>query len=264
MSDLDLLAELTELGFTEYESKVYLALLRENPATGYHLSKQAGVPRSMVYEALGRLHARGAVLKTNDRRATLYRPLPPEILLERYEQEHHQLMNHLRDHLTALYDARSETHLWTIDGREAVLSYAVQMISKAGSEITLVLADPHLSVMREPLQRAGERGLEINALLTGEGQLDCGQIARHPPLESQLQEITNMLLVVIDGLECLVANDQVEMKATITTNPYFVLIARQFVWMELFTQRIYRRTGADLLARLDPQDRHILEGFSPL
>jgi len=264
MTSLDLLAELIELGFTEYESKVYMALLRENPATGYHLSKQAGVPRSMVYEALGRLHARGAVLKTNDRRATLYRPLPPEVLLERYEQEHHQLMQNLRDHLTALYDAHSEGHLWAIDGREAVLSYTVQMISKAENEITLVLADAQLPAVRASLLRAEEKGLEVNALLTGEGQLNCGQTARHPPLESQLQEITNMLLVVVDGKECLVANDQVDMKATITTNPYFVLIARQFVWMELFTQRIYRRIGEDLLACLDPQDRRILEGFSPL
>lgn len=264
MTSLDLLAELIELGFTEYESKVYMALLRENPATGYHLSKQAGVPRSMVYEALGRLHARGAVLKTNDRRATLYRPLPPEVLLERYEQEHHQLMQNLRDHLTALYDAHSEGHLWAIDGREAVLSYTVQMISKAENEITLVLADAQLPAVRASLLRAEEKGLEVNALLTGEGQLNCGQTARHPPLESQLQEITNMLLVVVDGKECLVANDQVDMKATITTNPYFVLIARQFVWMELFTQRIYRRIGGDLLACLDPQDRRILEGFSPL
>jgi HTH-type transcriptional regulator, sugar sensing transcriptional regulator len=61
---MDLMVALTALGFTEYEAKVYLALLREHPATGYQLGKQAGIPRPMVYEALGRLHARGAALKT--------------------------------------------------------------------------------------------------------------------------------------------------------------------------------------------------------
>lgn len=55
---MDVEADLTRIGFTEYEAKVYLALLRENPATGYQLSKSSGVPRSMVYEALGRLHVR--------------------------------------------------------------------------------------------------------------------------------------------------------------------------------------------------------------
>ena len=36
-------------------SGFHLALLGENPATGYQVSKKAGIPRSMVYEALGRL-----------------------------------------------------------------------------------------------------------------------------------------------------------------------------------------------------------------
>ena len=49
-----------------------------------------------------------------------------------------------------------------------------------------------------------------------------------------------------------------EMTATVTRNPNLVLIARQFVWMELFTQRIYARLGQDLLDRLDPTDRQIL------
>ena len=61
---MDMLQKLAQIGFTEYEAKVYLALLALNPATGYQLSKESGVPRSMVYEALKRLHARGAALET--------------------------------------------------------------------------------------------------------------------------------------------------------------------------------------------------------
>ena len=67
---------LAALGLTEYEAKVYTALLAESPASGYQIGKRAGVPRSMVYEALGRLESRGMVLKTGDARATLYRPSP--------------------------------------------------------------------------------------------------------------------------------------------------------------------------------------------
>jgi Cd2+/Zn2+-exporting ATPase len=37
-----------------------------------------------------------------------------------------------------------------------------------------------------------------------------------------------------------------------------VLIARQFIWMELFAQRIFARLGDDLLDRLDAADRHVL------
>ena len=84
---VDLLTDLMRLGFTEYEAKVYLALLRENPATGYQVSKQSGVPRSMVYDALSRLHTRGAVQESIEDRATRYRPIAPDLLIERQEDE---------------------------------------------------------------------------------------------------------------------------------------------------------------------------------
>src|SRR5579864_4996172 len=89
---MDLMESLVAVGFTEYEAKIYLELLRNNPATGYQLAKSAGIPRSMVYEALGRLRNRGAVLETLEERATLYRPLPPDVLLDNHAREQQQLI----------------------------------------------------------------------------------------------------------------------------------------------------------------------------
>jgi hypothetical protein len=71
-----------------------------------------------------------------------------------------------------------------------------------------------------------------------------------------------MLVVVADDNECLIANTDLDVSATVTTNPNLVLITRQFIWMELFAQRIYNRFGPDLLDRLDPDDRRIFESFS--
>lgn len=259
---MDLLSELMRVSFTEYEAKVYLALLREHPATGYQLSKQAGVPRSMVYEALGRLHTRGAVLKTEELRSTLYRPLPPQQLLDRYEREQSALVEDLRAQLGRLYSARSEDRLWSIRGRAAVLDYANQMIAVADQELMLVLADPHLAALGEAIRVSFQNGVAVSALLTGEGELGCGQIARHPPLESELQELTGLMVVVADDRECLIANTEPEMAATVTTNHNLVLIARQFVWMELFAQRIYTHLGQELINELEPEDRRIFESIA--
>ena len=96
---MELLSSLVSLGLTEYEAKVYLALLKGSPANGYQLSKRTGVPRSMIYEALGRLHTRGAVLKSGDERSTLYRPVPPDDLLDRYKRENEQLIDNSREQL---------------------------------------------------------------------------------------------------------------------------------------------------------------------
>lgn len=258
---MDLIGSLTEIGFTEYEAKIYLELLRDNPATGYQLSKNAGIPRSMVYEALGRLHNRGAVLETRDERATLYRPLPPDVLMDNYEQEHHRLIKGLRDGLRQRYLTEDEDLLWSISGRRAVLSYANQMINGADNEILLVLADPDLDELRASILKACERGLMISALLTGSGKLGCGQVAYHPPLESELQNLTQTTMVVADQRETLIATTQFETRATITRNPNLVLIARQFVWMELFTQRIYNQLGDELLSRLSTEDQQIFKSM---
>ncbi len=258
---MDLLTGLVAAGFTEYEAKTYLALLREHPATGYHLSKKSGVPRSMVYEALGRLNARGAVLETHDGRATQYRPLPPDVLLDQHEQQYQRLISELREGLRKLYTAQEDDRVWSISRRGSVLSYAAQMIWKAQTEIDLVLADADLESLHEHIRGACQRGVMVSALLTGDGELDCGQTARHSRLESELQDLTGTLMVVVDGKEVLIARSDAETRATITCNPNLVLIARQFVWMELFAQRIYGRLGPEMLIRLDPEDRQVFQSL---
>ncbi|MBE2225686.1 MAG: TrmB family transcriptional regulator [Anaerolineae bacterium] len=260
---IDLQTALNEIGFTEYEAKVYLALLRENPATGYQLSKESGVPRSMVYEALKRLHHRGAALETVEGRSTLYRPLPPQTLLDNHQAEHEQLLGALRIGLVDLYTDTADDRVWTIGGKTAVLAYAAKLIQEAETDLYLVLTDHDLNILRPTICAAYERRVSIYTLLTGDGSLECGQVAYHPPLESELQGITATLLVDADDREVLIAgsNPRQETNATITRNQDLVLIARQFVWMEMLTQRIYARLGDDLLARLDPEDREIFESL---
>jgi Cd2+/Zn2+-exporting ATPase len=259
---LDSLSGLGDLGFTEYEGKIYLALLKQNPANGYQLSKRTGVPRSMVYEALGRLHARGAVLKSGDERSIIYRPLPPDELLDRYDRHHQQLISSLRDNLLSLYVAQNEESLWTVSGREASFAYAARMIERAKKEAYLVLDDIALDQLRDEILSASGRGVQIGVLLTGIGELDADQVSYHPPAESELQGLDRLVVVVVDGTECLIADMSQDMTATITTNRNLVLISRQFVWMELFTQRINERVSPALLDQLEESDRKILQSFS--
>jgi Cd2+/Zn2+-exporting ATPase len=242
---------------------VYLALLRNNPATGYQLSKVSGVPRSMVYEALARLDSRGSVLKSKEAKAMLYRPLPPEALLASVDMEHHRKMKSLSSGLTRLYELGEGDLLWTVNGQTSVISYAADMIQSTQDELMLVLSDQGLSELQEVVCFAHERGVRVSALLTGELDLGCGEVAYHPPRESEMQQLTDNIVVVADEQEALIASMGEEMSATITTNRNLVLITRQFIWMELFAQRIYARLDGDLLARLSPEDQKLFNGFTP-
>ncbi|MCJ7659059.1 MAG: hypothetical protein MUO67_07915 [Anaerolineales bacterium] len=256
---MDLQTMLTQIGFTEYEAKVYLTLLHENPATGYHLSKKSGVPRSMVYETLGRLSARGAALESVEGRVTFYTPLPPDLLMDRYEDEQQRMTENLREGLQKLYEVTDEDKVWSITGLQPTLAYASRMIAEAQQEVHLVLADDDLEVLSEDIAAAHNKGVSISTLLTGKADLNFGRVAYHPPLESELQELTNTLVVVSDNHQALIASkSEIGTTTTITGNHNLVLMARQFVWMELFAQRVLAKMGREFLDQLEPEDRKIL------
>ena len=253
-----MIEQLMELGMTEYEAKVYLALLREYPVTGYQISKDAGIPRSMVYEALGRLEARGAVLKSPEEKATLYRPVPPDTLLDRYAAESERRIFDLRTRLAPIYTNREDGRVWNFSGRKESLSYAAELIGQATRELMLLLSDADVNDLRGPLHAAYDRGVQLGVLLTGREPFDLGQVIRHPPHETELHGMRETLIVVADEQAFLIATGHTITSATVTTNANLVLIARQFIWMELFAQRIFARLGPDLLVHLDPEDRRVL------
>jgi Cd2+/Zn2+-exporting ATPase len=254
----NLLEQLTSLGMTEYEAKVYLSLLSENPATGYQVSKTSGVPRSMVYEALGRLEARGAVLKSLEEKATHYRPVPPAMLLDRYEREARDRAENLRAALLPLYNQEETGRLWNFSGRREALAYAADLIDAAKCELMLVLTDADVSALRRHLEAAHERGVALGVILTGDMPFTLGQAVRHPKRETELHRMQETLIVVADEGEFLISSGHQITAATVTTNSNMVMIARQFIWMELFAQRIFARLGSDLLQKLDPNDQQVL------
>jgi len=276
---MELINSLTAIGFTEYEARVYLALLAEYPATGYQLSKKAGIPRSMVYEALGRLHARGAVLQTAEGRVTLYRPVPPDSILDRHEQEQQQLVQELRESLRWRYTAVEEGHLWSLAGRSSVMPYAVELIQSTQQELMLVLTDLDLESLHAPLNECNRAGAAMNILLTGSSHLapgdfaqpDSVRVAHHPPMESELQQLSDLLVIVADGKACLIgttdptlaASPDLAMTATFTNNRHLVYIVRQFVWMELFTQSLHTRLGHDLFHQFSTVEQVIFENLFP-
>jgi Cd2+/Zn2+-exporting ATPase len=258
---MEILKSLQSIGFTEYEAKIYLALLKENPSTGYQVSKNSGVPRSMVYDGLSRLHARGAVLETIEARATYYRPLPPNLLLDQHLENLNRVVSELKPHLLSEYEHEEDTSVWALAGLQPIYGYASQMLERASKEIFLVINDNALDFLYKPLESLSQKGIAINILLTGDQTLPFGNLVIHPPLESQMQGLTDILLLLENNTEVLVASLSGEVKATITRNPNIILIAHQFIWMEFFTQRIYAQLGEDLLERLAPDDRAIFESM---
>ena len=77
----EILTGLRQLGFTDYEARIYVQLLKTSPATAYEVAKAAGVPRANTYAALEALAQRGAVLPVNEE-PLRYVAAPPKTLFE--------------------------------------------------------------------------------------------------------------------------------------------------------------------------------------
>ena len=252
------------IGFTETEARVYLALLAAPPTSGYQVSIRAGVPRSMVYEALGRLEARGAVLRTAGRRGSLYSPVLPGTVLDNLEQGFHARVASVREDLARRVNAGRDDRFWTGRGPEIIHGLATQLLDSSSGELLIIMADPEIERHRASLEAACSRGVRLGVVLTGQLDAPCGLWARHPPRESQIQQLDRLLLIVADTEQALIADLRGEGSATITTNSHMVHIARQFVWMELLTQLLNASGAPDSLAALPQQEREFLEALGSL
>ena len=60
-SEKEIIELLSEFGLAANLGKTYVALLENNPATGYEICTQSGVPRSAIYSVLNKLEVLGIV-----------------------------------------------------------------------------------------------------------------------------------------------------------------------------------------------------------
>ena len=103
----DLIEKLKEIGFNSYEAKVYIALLKKYPATGYEVTKLAGIPQSRTYDTLKVLEEKNIVVATNTK-PTSYIPIKPKNLLSGYQKKINTTLSYLEKHLPQVKDNYNE------------------------------------------------------------------------------------------------------------------------------------------------------------
>ena len=119
MTDISMIAQLREFGFTESEAKVYVALLEGGAVSGYEASKLSGVARSKIYTILEALIQRGAVLSSSDGRATLYRAESPAHLAELLRGEMDRGLRNLALAAEGLVCGQNDERIWHLGSWES-------------------------------------------------------------------------------------------------------------------------------------------------
>lgn len=73
---------LKEIGLTEYEADVYLALLSNGQMSAYELAEKAGLYRQVTYDSLKRLAEKGFVSTVTEGKTKLFKATEPKLILE--------------------------------------------------------------------------------------------------------------------------------------------------------------------------------------
>lgn len=86
--------ELTDLGLTGYEARVYLALVSRSRYTAAQLARESGVPRQRIYDVLSGLTERGLV-RALPGQITRYIAVDPASAIERLMAAHRAALGRL-------------------------------------------------------------------------------------------------------------------------------------------------------------------------
>jgi sugar-specific transcriptional regulator TrmB len=92
--DNQLVSTLSDLGLTNYEARVYLALTRRGSSTAAESARIAEIPRQRIYDVLASLVTRG-LASARPGQVTKYVATPPAEAVERLVSDHRQRLQQL-------------------------------------------------------------------------------------------------------------------------------------------------------------------------
>ncbi|MER5648447.1 helix-turn-helix domain-containing protein [Streptosporangium sp. NPDC002524] len=270
----DVVEQLQRLGMSGYEAKAYVTLVGAGqPLNGYEVAKRSGVPRSTVYETLGKLVAKGAAyeLRGSDD-ATDYLPLPPRSLLERMRREFTDSIESLEVSLPAIVAPPKAHLIHNLKDAGALLARAEDVVAGARGDLFLSIWPEEMGLLSSLVRRAVERGVETSVMHFGTAREQVGNLYEHrfpspPPfLDEQggLKENPDHRLLVVAGdrREALVGGFAGGTAwGVYTEDPAVVAMAVEYVRQDIALQIVADRVGHEAMREIwatDPDLRRFL------
>ncbi|MFF3439080.1 TrmB family transcriptional regulator [Streptosporangium sp. NPDC002721] len=276
----DVVEQLQRLGMSGYEAKAYVTLVGAGqPLNGYEVAKRSGVPRSTVYETLGKLVAKGAAyeLRGSDD-ATDYLPLPPRSLLERMRREFTDSIESLEVSLPAIVAPPKAYLIHNLKDAGALLARAEDVVAGARGDLFLSIWPEEMALLSPLIRRAAERGVETSVMRFGAVQEGAaqegaarepvGNLYEHrfpsPEGEGAAKESPDHRLLVVAGdrREALIGGFAGGTAwGVYTEDPAVVAMAVEYVRQDIALQIVASRVGHEAMREIwaaDPDLRRFL------
>lgn len=261
-------SEMQKLGFTDYEAKIYIKLLRLYPATAYELSKVTGVPRANAYHALDSLLRKEAVQPVSED-PVRYVPVPPQILLEGIAGLTRQRCENLIRNLDSLSVAEDTQYVWTISGAAEVNERIRHMMLGAKSSVWIKASAEALRVHEEPLKTLSERDIDILIILFSDDveefqYSDSVRVFLHDGNGKVIGSADNFFTITVDHEEVLTSNVRGSVYASYTRNYPIVVTSESLIRHDYYLAQIMARFGDQIDEAYGPYLRALREScYSP-
>lgn len=258
---------LRAIGLTEWESKAYLALLDEAPATGYGIAKRSGVARARIYEVLDSLVAKGAARVSNGK-PQKYAPTASEEFLKVQRRQTEKSFDQAGEILRN-FGAREESGsvIWDLQGRGDILSRAQDVISRSSIRLLCEIWEAEADRLREDLEKAAARGVKIIVVAYGKVDFPFATVFPHPGTDEVTHGLGSRWLVVSADDREIVAGSVsggTESRAAWTRHPGLVVPVTELVRHDLYKLEMLKAHGEILEQTFGPALSKLRAKYGPL
>ncbi len=263
----NIIEHLMYTGLSEYEARIYVALLRRSPATAYETAKNAGVPTSKVYEIMARLEEKSIVNRVGEGKTVKYAPLNPGEFVETRRTMMQATLDLLKSELPSMRTEPEVSYIWNITSYMDLLERTRALITSASKTILLSIWPEEAQELRADLDEAIQRGVRVASVHFGlvRGSSLPGQVYVHPIQDTIYTEKGGR------GL-CIVADTFSALMGTITatggasgaysTSTGFVTLAEDYIKHDIYVMKMVKRYDREMLERFGPHYELLRDVFS--
>jgi HTH-type transcriptional regulator, sugar sensing transcriptional regulator len=249
--DVKLIDDLKLIGFTDYEAKIYIALVKKNPLTGSEVSRLSRVPTSKVYTNLEKLVQKNVVsLILGD--SVQYVPLDPFELITRYKQSMLSSLERVEKELLTIKDCReTDQFLWNIQDYDVFIQKAKDMITRAEESLWVVLWSSELNKLSHHItQTVQEKNISIRIMSDQQNHALETYLFTHFPLFKQ-GSVSRPMIVISDESEVLIGLSEDNCHAIWSTNPVLLEMALTHIKHEYAIYQLAQKIGEEEMKRYD-------------
>lgn len=249
--------DLQEVGFTDFEARVYVALLQASPATAYEISKQNALPRPNVYSSLESLEKKGAVQRVSSEPVRVV-PVDPKLLLDRISRTMADRCSSLRERLHQVKGDDNTNYVWNLSTVSDAQLKIADLIAGARRHVWIKAHHIALEAHVDALRAAADRGVSVLLILFGDkGELDKFRTLKKSIVYAHEGDGTvvglgrHLVTLSVDFEETLIFNLKDESGAHTRSSPV-VNLADSLIRHEVYLAEIFDKLGPQLEKHFGP------------